>query len=162
MSSARLMEHIWRTIEDVKYAELNGDTGNRAGLPWYESSHDHFMQDLCNWVGVLSDEVAMTPIWCASDVAENDCVRFWMLMPADDMTWDEVDEEPGILLPEGGCKKVYIDVYPRFDGYDVQVRRDSRRAGVYDSDEYLQEIADRVFEALHAHFDENGTCVDEV
>lgn len=157
MSSARLMEHIWRTIEEVKYAELNGDTGNRAGLPWYESSHDYLMQDLCNWMDVLTEEVDLTPIWASPDYAENNHVQFWMMLPADDMTWDEVYEEPGILSLENGCKKIYIDVYPRFDGYDVQVRRNSHQIGTYDGDDDLQEVANRVYDALHMWFDEDGT-----
>lgn len=153
MSSVRLMEHIWRTIEDVKYAELNGDTGNRAGLPWYESSHDHFMQDLFNWCDELTQEVDLTPIFASPDAATDTHVQFWMMLPADDMTWEEIDEEPSILSRENGCKPIYIDVYPRFGYYEVIVRTNPHEIGDQDPDEELQEIADRVFTALHMWYE---------
>lgn len=154
MSCPRLMEHIWNTIDEVKYAEFNGDTGNRAGLPWYESSHDHLMQELCNWMDVLTEEVDLTPIWALPDDSDDKHVQFWMMLPADDMTWDEIYEEPSVLSLENGCKKIYIDVYPRFGYYEVIVRRNGHEIGGQDPDEDLKEIADRVFSALHERYEE--------
>lgn len=154
MSCPRLMEHIWNTIEEVRFAEFNGDTGNRAGLPWYESSHDHFVQELCSWMDVLTEEVDLTPIWTSADAADDGHVQFWMMLPADDMTLEEVYEEPSLLSLENGCKKIYIDVYPRFGYYEVIVRRNAHEIGGQEPDEELQDIADRVFSALHERYEE--------
>lgn len=153
MAYARLMEHIWQTIEAVQFAELNGDTGNRAGLPWYESSHDCFMQEFCNWLDVLTEEVGMTPIYADVENATPYHVQFSMLLPADDMTYEEVDETPEILNEQNGCRRVYIDVYPQFCAYEVIVRNNKVEVGDEAEDDETRDISDLFADALNSFFE---------
>lgn len=153
MAYARLMEHIWQTIESVQYADVNGDTGNRAGLPWYESSHDCFMQDLFGWLDVLTEEVGLTPVYVDTDNATPWHVQFSFMLPPDDMTWEEIEEEPSMLTEANGCQRLYVDVYPYFCAYEVVVRRNKVEVGEEAEGDEIWEISDRFADALNTHFD---------
>lgn len=153
MVQGRLMEHIWHTIAEVQFAEVNGDTGNRAGLPWYESSYDCFMQDLCGWLDVLTEEVGLTFVHVDVESATPYHVQFSMLLPAEDMTWEEIEEEPEILNEENGCRRIYIDVYAQFSAYEVIVRTNKLEIGDESTDEETFDISDRFADALNSLFD---------
>lgn len=140
----KLAEHICDALNRLRVAEW------MDFLPPDARDEMIYMrtQELIDWVDELNDEIKVAELFIDKNASDHTLLCFTAWLKPDDITDEEIAEEPSLVSDANGFERITIEARPTFFwAPDVKVIRAAAKKGPYFDDE-TDDLAEAFSEAL--------------